>query len=1586
MTNPTKTIMLLCLAFLLAVMTQPTVIRGATPVLDPIPNINDNPQSTTYNSNYSTGSYQTDIATADNGSQLYIVNALNEVKQYKTTDAYNFTSSTTTQTNTKSLISGTTTGFVIQPNGERFYIAQTNEEVIAQYNMSTAYNVSTATNKETLTSDLSGLDTRDLFFNNDGSKLFVKDSQTDIDEFTLSTPYNIGTASYQTTHSVPSKFTGMSVADNGSALHTVYDKDNTVGYWQAYEVGEPYNFSDLTLLSNTTLRDSKNYDFNPANQEIGYEIGYNSNTLIQWTSSNTINTSENETLAVNITGSDEDGDTLSYGINTSKGTINTSSGLWNWTPNYTDNGSYTFEADVTDGTNTDTETFNVAVTDNNRPPVLDTIPNKTIDAGKTISIDANATDPDPDNTVSYDINTTKGNINEDNGEWTWTPRLTDDDTYKFSINVTDGAGGTDTENFTVTVNSVNAPPVFNTSVDDFDNTTMEKTSQNTISAPQFSTIEWTDNGNKLHIIDFGKITTYEASRPYRLEGLQQTNTITFTRLEDIAVNPNGTRAIFLTDDLRGRMFSYNLTTAYDLSTRVQVENKSALAVYPHSLTVSNNGFTVFEHDSATFSGYGDDIWLRDRNTPHRAGNYVKRIDGVIDNNIGGSDFSHNDTEVVFSSISEGTITHAELGDQDNITSTKTTTDVSNPSYNDISDVETTSNESQFFLTTGNGELHRHKWAEKHVINEGEQLTRNFTATNPDGTGTTPTYKATRGTINQTTGNWAWTPSFDQNGTYHINITANDTIDTTTRQLKVRVLENNGAPVFQNTQRNYTTTENQSIQIEFNATNPDEAGTTPTYEKNMSQGTINKTTGIWEWTPNYTESGEYNFQITANDSFDTTQYDFNVNVTDNNIAPIIEPYFNKSFYADQAFNAFLNATDEEDDQITINTTYKYQNNTRILKPVNKETTQSLPYKDFPTTGTNKVVITTKNRSGYITAIEWEAPNNATVNLTIKNNDTGKVYAQRTGYKQRFDRGGPPLSGQENQERITFNESEYNEKIPRFTDIKIEYDISNASIPDDFTDYDTIQGFRSEVKSWANASYAATATTQPTINNSFYKVTSNKQPVTSFTTPTGFNFTEQNVSYNKTQRTNTTQTPLRSYQLPGHQPNKIRAGQTITAQTTIKDQGGATTTKNTTMTAWYDPNITQVKLESIGSNTYNCTVTPNGNAGPQPKNTYYNISLNQTTASTTTTNSFEEQFQLSQAGVGDTVTCQAVYGDGTRNSSQVQSNELTVGDNLAPTLTNASYPSSAETGETQEFTVDVQEINTVDKVWVNWEDPTTNQREFNLSLTDQDNDDTYTNTYVFNEVGTRQNIRFYARDGSLNQATANGVDNIDITESVNNGGGGGGGPTGQLESDLNDYTVLPQETQTTVTPGSITTEEVTIGNEEGVDLRFEARVHENTTDFLQDQISIGGNNTFTVPTSGSLTSPQAFFEYDIEIFEGDDTGTYEVVIAFNEQETGNTKYHRNTVTVNRGVAANIQDVLSEGVVNVPQFCPLGTEVSTLVETNETRESTTGRLDCVGFTAPSFQVTYGTIAITVFIVFVAVQGIRYYSTIRKNLRRLR
>ncbi len=161
-------------------------------------------------------------------------------------------------------------------------------------------------------------------------------------------------------------------------------------------------------------------------------------------------TAENQPLVFNISGSDPDGTPLTLSASglpsgasfTDNGN---STGGFNWTPTFSQAGSYPVIFIASDGSLADSESVVITVSNVNRPPVLDAIANKTASIGVQLAFAITAADPDADSVSLQVKNLPTGaslsevgwnvSLNRFVANFTWTPILGQEGTYTDPIAV-----------------------------------------------------------------------------------------------------------------------------------------------------------------------------------------------------------------------------------------------------------------------------------------------------------------------------------------------------------------------------------------------------------------------------------------------------------------------------------------------------------------------------------------------------------------------------------------------------------------------------------------------------------------------------------------------------------------------------------------------------------------------------------------------------------------------------------------------------------------------------------------------------------------------------------------------------------------------------------------------------------------------------------------------------------------------------------------------------------------------------------------------------------------------------------------------
>lgn len=152
------------------------------------------------------------------------------------------------------------------------------------------------------------------------------------------------------------------------------------------------------------------------------------------------------TLMVTNVAGDPDGDQLSFSLGAgaaTNATINSTNGLFTWTPMQSQTGTNHFSVIVTDNGSpplSATQTFAVIVIATNTPPMLAAIADRTIHALMTLTITNSASDPDVGETLSFSLDAgapSGANIGAANGVFVWTPDESQIGTHDITVRVTD---------------------------------------------------------------------------------------------------------------------------------------------------------------------------------------------------------------------------------------------------------------------------------------------------------------------------------------------------------------------------------------------------------------------------------------------------------------------------------------------------------------------------------------------------------------------------------------------------------------------------------------------------------------------------------------------------------------------------------------------------------------------------------------------------------------------------------------------------------------------------------------------------------------------------------------------------------------------------------------------------------------------------------------------------------------------------------------------------------------------------------------------------------------------------------------------
>nr|HQV32092.1 putative Ig domain-containing protein [Calditrichia bacterium] len=179
-------------------------------------------------------------------------------------------------------------------------------------------------------------------------------------------------------------------------------------------------------------------------------------------------TNENLPIAVQLSATDpdrEDSGQLTFSANglPEGATLDPQSGIFNWTPTYDQSGSYAITFSISDGEFTDSTPMTIAVTHVNRPPVLAQLSPQSVDENTGLTFTISGSDDDVEDAGKLVFSATKlpegATFDPAARRFSWTPTFEQSGTYQVAFTVQDPSDLSNTQEVTITVNHVNRPPV-----------------------------------------------------------------------------------------------------------------------------------------------------------------------------------------------------------------------------------------------------------------------------------------------------------------------------------------------------------------------------------------------------------------------------------------------------------------------------------------------------------------------------------------------------------------------------------------------------------------------------------------------------------------------------------------------------------------------------------------------------------------------------------------------------------------------------------------------------------------------------------------------------------------------------------------------------------------------------------------------------------------------------------------------------------------------------------------------------------------------------------------------------------------------
>lgn len=247
------------------------------------------------------------------------------------------------------------------------------------------------------------------------------------------------------TYSVAGAPSGMTINPNTGVVN-----------WTPTEAQGPWTYTvTITVTDNGTPAASDSETFDIIVNEV------NQAPTLAAIPNQTVNELDNLTFTAVGADADLPAQSLTYSIISAPAgaTINSSTGVFNWTPTSNQGGqTYAVTVRATDSGSTAlfVETLvNISVVNLNRPPTLSWPQNHRVQTGTALALDIDSTDPDlPNDLLTYSLENgpVGATIDAQTGQFSWTPAK--DGTTIIQVKVTDNAGLSDKKLFSVSSGSL----------------------------------------------------------------------------------------------------------------------------------------------------------------------------------------------------------------------------------------------------------------------------------------------------------------------------------------------------------------------------------------------------------------------------------------------------------------------------------------------------------------------------------------------------------------------------------------------------------------------------------------------------------------------------------------------------------------------------------------------------------------------------------------------------------------------------------------------------------------------------------------------------------------------------------------------------------------------------------------------------------------------------------------------------------------------------------------------------------------------------------------------------------------------------
>jgi Putative Ig domain. len=639
--------------------------------------------------------------------------------------------------------------------------------------------------------------------------------------------------------------------------------------------------------------------------------------------------SEGSELSFTISGSDADSDKITYSANglPSGSSFNVNTHKFSWTPTFEDSGVYSVTFTISDGSLSDSETISISVGSVNRAPEMNPIGDKTVSEGSELNFIVTGSDPDSDS-LKYSVSNLPSGAEFDTAthEFTWTPDYEDSNTYSVTFTVSDGSLS-DSETISINVVHVNRAPMLmvigSQSVDENKLLTITPVATDDDDDTLYYSLVNPPSGSEIDEATgiFTWKPTYEQDGSYLIRFVVSDGLLEDTEAVTVTVN------------------DINRPPVFDIPELVNVPENTTLVL---DLDASDPDGDILEYSKdVSFGTLQENIfsWKPDYED-----------EGIYD-----VTFKVNDVEFEVSKTLKINVTNSNsapvlysisdilVNELETVTINLTAVDIDDDELEFSKDAEYGNisgniftwtpgiNDSGFhkiLFTVSDGQLSDSKLATIAVgntnippvivhtriqeVRENEMLT--FTLNASDVDDEMLTYSCAElpagANIERTNGTFIWTPTYEQAGTYTVELMVSDKIYTAVDAVVINVENVNRAPVFDSIPM-HAVNETETLLIHLDASDPDGDGIT--FSTTAENGKVIGNT--FTWTPDYFDSGDYDLDFKVTDGYLTDNTTVHVEVYQTNMPPEIEDMGSYSVYENNTLQFFVDATDGDNDSLT-----------------------------------------------------------------------------------------------------------------------------------------------------------------------------------------------------------------------------------------------------------------------------------------------------------------------------------------------------------------------------------------------------------------------------------------------------------------------------------------------------------------------------------------------------------------------------------------------------------------------------------------------------------------------------------------------